>query len=138
MFVDHHETIGLGERERPQQRRVGEREEGAVGADAERQRDRRDDREARRPSQLPDRKPDIVSKFVEPLDEAHLTISLSAKIDASPFQPLDVAEAAGGHLASGLGVHPAGNQIARVHLEMEDDLLVHLLLERHGPQPRTQ
>ena len=76
---DHHQALGLGEWKRTEQRRVDQREDGAVGADAERQCDRRDERESRRASQLPNRELHIVTKFFEPLREAHVTISLFAR-----------------------------------------------------------
>lgn len=57
----HHETIGVRQRQRPQQHGVHEREHGAVGADAERQRDRGHQRERGRRSQLPDRERHISS-----------------------------------------------------------------------------
>ena len=38
--VDHHDPIGVVEGQAPQQDRVDEREDGAVGADAERERER--------------------------------------------------------------------------------------------------
>ncbi len=40
----HHQAIGLAERQRPHQRGVGQREDGAVDADAERQGERRHER----------------------------------------------------------------------------------------------
>jgi hypothetical protein len=50
------------ERKWTQQSRVDEGEDGAVGADAERQRNRRDERETWRASQLPKRERHIVAE----------------------------------------------------------------------------
>jgi hypothetical protein len=43
----HHQAIGLGIRQRPQQRGIGDGEHRAVGADAEREREYGDQRECR-------------------------------------------------------------------------------------------
>ena len=48
LFPDHDEAIGLVERERAEKCCIDQCKERAVGADAERERDRGDDGEARR------------------------------------------------------------------------------------------
>ena len=58
---DRDQPIGVGVGQRPQQRRVDQREDRAVGADAERQRRHRDRREHWRRAQLPERELHIVT-----------------------------------------------------------------------------
>ena len=41
-------------------------------------------------------------------------------------------------LASGLRIHAALDQLARAHLDVQRDLLIDLLIERHSPQPGTK
>ena len=43
-------------------------------------------------SQLPHREHHVVAELLEPLRETHLTISLSAKVDARSFEAREVAE----------------------------------------------
>ena len=55
----HHQTFGLTERKRPHQRRVGQPEDGAVDANAERERQRGDEREPGSRGELPQRQPHV-------------------------------------------------------------------------------
>ena len=77
----------MAKRKRPKQRGVGEGKNRAVGPDAERQGQRRHQREGGRALQLAEREFQIVPELVEPLSEAHLTISLSAKRRHRTFDP---------------------------------------------------
>ena len=135
---DHHQPIGLGVGQRAQHRRVGEREHRAVGADPERQRQYRDQREARRAFHLADGEPHVAAEVLEPLRDAHLAIPLSADVDARAFQPRHVTQVPDRQLARGLRVLPLRDEGARPHLDVEGDLLVDFLFERHPPQPRTE
>src|ERR1043165_5941759 len=47
-FKQRHQLAGIGKRQRPQEHGVDDAEDGGVGADAERERDRRDDAQAGR------------------------------------------------------------------------------------------
>ena len=69
---EHDEPLGLAERQRAEQRRVDQREDRAVGADAERERHRRDGGERRRAAQLPRREPHVVPELVDPSRQAHV------------------------------------------------------------------
>ena len=87
---------------------------------------------------LPERVRHIVSELLEPLCQSHLSISLSAKVLAGPFELPEIADPRQHDLARGLRVHAALDQLARAHLDVEGELLVDLLIERHTPQPRTE
>ena len=88
--------------------------------------------------QLADREFQIVAELVEPLREAHVPISLSAKGRHRAFEARDIAEPAERQLACGRRIHAALDELARAHLDVQGELFVDLLLERHAPQPRTQ
>jgi Skp family chaperone for outer membrane proteins len=60
VVADAVELRGIGDRKRAQQDALDQREDGRVGADAERQRDDRGEREARRLAQLAQRVADVV------------------------------------------------------------------------------
>ena len=100
-------------------------EDGAVGADAERQGQHRHRREAGRAPQLPQREPDVGPPFLEPCRQSHLTIPPSRNLHAGPPDALDVGRI--DRLA-----------LAAAHLEVEGQLLLDFLLDRHTPQPRPQ
>ena len=88
--------------------------------------------------QLPQRNRHVVSDVVEPLCQSHLAISLSAKVLARPFELPEVADARQHDLARDLRIHPALDELARAHLDVEGELFVDLLVERHAPQPRAE
>ena len=50
----------------------------------------------------------------------------------------DVAQPAERQLARGRRIHAARDELARAHLDVQRELFVDLLLERHAPQPRTE
>ena len=97
---DRDQPIRVGVRQRPQQRRVDQREDRAVGADAERERQSPRRREHRRRTQLAERELHVVTQLFEPLADSHLTISLSSEVDAGLFDGGDVA-------------HPLERELAR-------------------------
>jgi hypothetical protein len=37
-----------------------------------------------------------------------------------------------------LRIHPALDELARPHLDVQSEFFVHLLIERHTPEPRTK
>jgi hypothetical protein len=116
---DHHQAIGVGEREVAQQRGVGEGEHRAVGADTKRQRQRRDEGEAGRRFQLPEGKAHIVSPRLDPLGHTHLTFSLSAKVDARAFQLSEVADPRQDDVARRLRIEAALDELTRAHLDVQ-------------------
>ena len=75
--------------------------------------------------QLPQREPDVGPRFLEPRRQSHLTVPLSRDRHARPPHALDVGRI--DRLA-----------FAAAHLEVEGQLLLDLLLDRHPPQPRPQ
>ena len=95
-------------------------------------------REARRCLHLPERVRHIVPELFEPLCQPHFSFSLSAQVFARAFELSEIADARQHDLARGLRVHAALDQFARAHLDVELELFVHFLVERHAPQPRTQ
>ena len=135
---DHHQAIGLGERKWTEQGRVGEGEHRAVGADAERQRDGGHQREAGRPSQLPQRERHVVSQLFDPSSHPHLALSLSSQVYTCPFELAEIADTRQHGLASRFRIHPALDQLAGPHLDVQGELVVYFLIERHTPEPRTQ
>ncbi len=137
-FPDGHQTIGVAERERTKQRRVDEREDRAVGADAERERQRGHERKRRRPFQLADRELQVVAELVQPLGQAHIPISLSTEGGHRSFEARDVAKAVECQLTRGFRIDAARDELARPHLEVKGELFVDLALHRDAPQPRPQ
>ena len=135
---DHHESIGLRIGKRTNQRGVGQREHRAVGADAERECERGDRRKGRGAFQLSQRKRHIRLAFVEPLREAHLAISLSAKVDTRAFELPDIANPRQDDVARGLRVEAALHELAGPQLDMQGEFLIHFLIERDTPEPRTK
>jgi hypothetical protein len=130
--------VGRGEGERPQEGRIGEREDRAVGADTECQSHHRDDRKRRCCLQLAHGKLHVVSGLFEPLRELHLTLSLSAKVDACAFEAPDITQPADSHLAGNPRIGSTLDQFACAHLDMEGELLVDFLIDRHAPEPRPK
>ena len=80
----------------------------------------------------------IAAELVEPLREAHVAVSPSAKCRHRLFEARDIAEPAERQLARGRRIHAALDELARAHLDVQGELFVDLALERHAPQPRTQ
>ncbi len=74
---DHDQAIGIGEWQRTKQRRIDQREDGAVGANAERQRQDGHEREARRSPELPQGKLQVVPHRFEALADAHVGLAFS-------------------------------------------------------------
>jgi hypothetical protein len=69
---DHDEALGVRVWQRPEQRGVDEGENGAVGANAEGERDRGQCREARRRPQLAQPDAHVARQFLEPSDAVHV------------------------------------------------------------------
>ena len=138
LLPDRHEAIGVAVRKRAEERGIDEREDGAVGADAERERQRRHQGEGGRALQLPDREPEVAPKLVEPLREAHVAVSPSANCRHRLSEARDIAEPPEGQLSRRRRIHAARDELARAHLDVQGELLVDLALERHTPQPRTE
>ena len=120
---DRDQPIRVAIRQRPKQRRVDEREDRAVGTDAECQRRHRDCREHRRRTQLAKRKLHIVTQLFEPLAESHTAVSLSSEVDAGFLDDCDVAHTLERELARRLGIHSAADQFARPQLEVQRNLV---------------
>jgi hypothetical protein len=122
---DGQQPIGFTERQRSQQRRIGQREDGAVGANAERQRRDGDERKSGRGSQLPNRKAHVLGQVAHPLRQVHFSVSLSGngQTGTSDICDLVVAE------------RPA---LASAHLDVQGELFIDLLLDRNAPQPRAK
>ena len=77
-------------------------------------------------------------KFFEPLCQAHLTISLSAKVLTGPFELPEIADPRQDDLARDRRIHPALDELAGAHLDVEGELFVDFLIERDAPEPRTE
>jgi hypothetical protein len=74
---DHHEAIGIRERQRSQHDRVHDREQRRGGADGQRQRAHGDQGEARAPVQLPPSEAQILRELVERPSSPHGSRHLS-------------------------------------------------------------
>ena len=115
--------MGRGKWQWAEERRIREGEDRAVGANPQRQRECRNRRKARECSHLPKRRYDIGAQLLDELSQAHLSISLSADIDARPFQQADVTKPREHHFAGDARIHTALDQFARAHLDMEFETL---------------
>ena len=71
--------------------------------------------------------------FVEPLRDAHLTVSLSAQVHARAFEVSEITNARQDDVARRLRVEAALDELARAQLDMQGELLVHFLIERNSP-----
>ena len=129
---------GFGERQRAQQRRVHEREDRAVGADAERQRRHRDRGERGRLAQLAEREGHVVAQLLEPGGDLHVAVPLPAELPELALHAADVSHPLLRLPPRRLRIDPARDQLARPQLEVQRDLLVDLLVDRHAPEPRAQ
>src|SRR6185436_16036987 len=125
-------------RQRPQQRGIREREDGAVDADAECQRDRGHEGESRRRNQLPDGEPDVVAELLDESRQSHLAFSLSAQVHARAFELSEVANARQDDVARPFWIEAALDELARAQLDVQRELFIDLLVERDTPQPRTK
>jgi hypothetical protein len=132
-FHHEHEPLRVAKWQRPQQGGISQREHRAVGADAERQRDRGDERESWRRPQLPRGEHQVLHEFLEPLTQSHLALSLSPQVHTRALQTTDVAEPRQHGFTRGFRIHAARNQFAGAHLDVEGDLFVHLLVHIDTP-----
>ena len=135
LFPQHDQPIGRRKRQRPQQRRVHQREDGAVGSNPEGQRDDRHGGKARRAPELSQSKLHVIPELVEPLHQPHVAIPFSAEVHTGPFEVRQIAKPFGRLPSCGRGVDAAIDQLARAHFEVEGQFLVHLLVNGNSPQP---
>ena len=126
-------AVGLWQGQWAKQGGIGEREDGAIGADTERQRDYRDERESLRRFELPHRKSHVVSQLLEPLCQSHFSISLSAKVYAGPLEPSGITNTREHHLARDPRIHPLVHELACPHLDVKRDLVIHLSVDVDTP-----
>ena len=117
LLADDDEAIGVWERQRFQQHRVDEREDGRVRADAQRQRQEGDRCEAGRPAERAER---VARVLHDAFDEVEPTCV------AALFLPLiDAAKLAQRREARLLVRHSAGAQ----HFNLTIEVIAHLLVE---------
>ena len=135
VFPGHDELFGVGKRQRPKQGGIDEREDGAIGADAEGKRQRRHNREARRGPELTHTELHILFELPEPSPDAHRPISLSALVKTGTSKGRQVTEPCESRLPRGGGLHPLLDQLARPHGQVKGELFVHFARERHLPEP---
>ena len=138
MLVDEDQAIAVRVRQRTQQHRVGECEDCAIGADAQRQGEADHSREARRRAHLPQGAGDVLAQFVKESGQPHLAISLSAQVHTGPLEFSEVADARQHEVTRRAWIHPALDELARPHLDVQRELLVHFLIEGNAPEPRTE
>ena len=86
-------------------------------------------------SHLPKRRRDIGTQLLDELSQAHLSISLSAKVHAGPLEPADVTKPREHHLARNPRIHSSIDELSSTHLDMEGDLLIHFLGDVDTPKP---
>jgi hypothetical protein len=109
---------------------VDDAEDRGVGADAQGERHDRGGREDRVAPQAPDAVPEILE---ERLDDGR-----SRLVEARLLVLLDAAEGEERLPARLLGRQAALDQLARLHVEVEAHLFVHLFLDRAPPPERLQ
>jgi len=126
-------AVGLWQGQWAKQGGIGEREDGAIGADTERQRNYRDERESRCRFELSHRKSHVVSQLLEPLCQSHFSISLSAKVYAGPLEPSGITNTREHHLASDPWVYSFIDELTCPHLDVKRDLVIHLSVDVDMP-----
>jgi hypothetical protein len=135
---DHHDALGVAVRQRLQEHRFDDAEDGRVGADAHRQRDQRDGGEQGIVAQQAQGEPRVLPQLMAQLGPAHLHLHLVSDGTAFRAHARGVSEAPQRRLARGFGRHALGEVTTGLHLEVEGDLLVHLLLHGDFPEQRAQ
>ncbi len=119
-IAERDEALRLRVRQRPQQHGVDDGEDGGVGADAERQRDKRGGREPRGPPQHPEAVPDILRQRLEHREAALIAPRVGDLRLAAEIQS--------GGAARRRRVEAAGAVALFQHGEMEPQLLTELPL----------
>ena len=132
-FTDDVETIGLVQGKRPQHHGVHRAENCRRAADAERERQNRNCGEAGMLSQLTQCEGDVLRELAKILGSLHVLIPCGAERAKGRAHASDVAEAALGFASRGISVHAAVDELARPHLDMEGELLVHFFSNARTP-----
>ena len=136
--VEHgHQPVRLGERQRAEQHAVDHREDRAVGADAEGQREHDGKGEAGGAPEAPRREAEVLAQAQPPLAPAKPGVPPAGDGAAAPAGRVDVAQAAAGFLARPLRRHAGGDVLLGAHLEMEGQLVVDLVARRAPPEPHV-
>jgi len=119
------QLLRVRHREGAQQKRIDESEDRRVRADPQRQDEQHDGREALLLPERSDRVPGILPEILQTTRARHGSFSLV--VDGETFIPhrAHVPELLQRLRASGLGSEPRGHQLARPHLDVECELLVH-------------
>jgi hypothetical protein len=125
---DLHQSAGVGDRKRPQQQRVDQREHGGVCADAEREGQQGRQREGRAATETPRRIPKVLTEDVP-------TRRSPARAHRLLHQA-DVAEAAVRLERRRLGAYAARSQLFGLEVQVVPDFPVEVLVAR-APAPES-
>ncbi len=130
---DRGEPVGVGIGQGAEEHRAHRAEDRGVGPDGEHQGEDGDRGERRRPAKVAEGEPDVMPQLGQVLGPAHVALVLQAQLPAARADLGQVAEA-----PQRLGPRirlapPPCDQLAGDHLEVEVQLLVHLV--GHAPAP---
>ena len=116
-----HELLGVGERQRPQQDRVHDAEDGSIGANGERQDQDRQRRKSRLPPHRPQRVAQVLRQSIQERQSARLAMRL--------FRERQSAQTNQRLPASLVGRHPVFHVVVDRVIEMGRELVAQLALE---------
>ena len=138
ILVQRDDSLRRRERQRLQHDRLDGAEDRGSRADAESERDDSGEREPGAAKQLPDGEGDVLPQFGHVLGPSHLVVPLLSERPAPGVDPIDVAEAPDRFLARCVRAHPALDELADAHLDVEGELGVDLVVDARPPEPRAQ
>src|SRR6476661_768027 len=128
--IDPQESVSIAERQRVEEHRLDDPEDGRIRANPERQRGDREQREQWRAHCRPNAEAEVMPQVVEPgaarLGEAVLREELRA-LGANGAKIAEAVERCG---SCGSWIHPARNVLPDALLHVEADLIIHLSLRR--------
>src|SRR5262249_30606620 len=104
------------------------------GPDPEREGQDREEREARAPRHLPAGVGEVLADVAPPLAPGEVAVASLGDPPALPPRVFEVAELAERLLPRALGIEAALHVLARAHLEVERQLVVHLAVGRRLPE----
>jgi hypothetical protein len=107
-------------------------EDGRRRADSEPERHDGDNRECRRLDQLADGERSILAQLAQKLGASHGLLPVSADLSAFGAHVVEAPKAAKRLASRGCWIHPALDELARTHLDVEVDLGRDLFADRRS------
>ena len=135
LAAEDHEPLRLRQGQRPENDGVDDAEDRRGRAEPQGEREHGDEAERRVGGELAHGEPGVLAKLGEVLAAAHVLVPLPADLAAGRPHGLQIAEAAEGGSARRGRVHAARNVFTGPHLEMELELLAHLVVDVLLPEP---